>query len=65
MFYSYREFLSHLGRARSTATMIKAVLLNCIVLCRALLCVKPESKEALRNDSKRYRTVSVQNSSRE
>lgn len=47
LFLPWAEFLSHLGRAHSTATMIKAALLNCIVLCRALLCVKLKSKDAL------------------
>lgn len=56
MFYSYRDSVSfcHTRRAHSTATVIKAARLNSIVLCRASLCVKPKSKEALQNDLKRY-----------
>lgn len=54
LFLPWVEILSHLKRAHSTAPMIKAVLLNRIVLCRALLCLNPKSKEALRNDLKRY-----------
>lgn len=47
LFLPWDEFLSHLGRARGTAAMIKAALLNCIVVCSTLLCVKPTSKDAL------------------
>lgn len=50
MFYSFcdSEFLSHLERACSTALMIRALVLNCIVLHMALLCVNIKSKGGFR-----------------
>lgn len=59
MFYSYRE-PGFCGTCREHITqMIKAVVLNCIVLCRASFCVKPSQKKLYKITWRD--TVSVQN----